>query len=70
MKDIKTIKNEVELTKDIILCKSVEQDKIFNDLIQKLNITDQDEREILFDYCYNNFESNLLEGILNKATND
>ncbi len=49
------IKIKLDIVKDIILNKKDEINGVFDKLLKSLNVTDPIEKDILTDYCYNNY---------------
>ena len=56
--------NKLESTKSIIEGKQKEIDTLFNRLIDEYNITNEDIKDAIYDYCYNDFESPILTNYL------
>ena len=52
--------NKLESTKSIIEGKQEEIDTLFDRLINEYNITNEDIKDAVYDYCYNDFESPIL----------
>lgn len=62
--------NDLDIVKNILTTKQEEMDKLFNKFIKNNNITNEDVRDALFDYCYNDFMSPILENFLSEQNND
>ena len=62
--------NKLESTKSIIEGKQEEIDTLFNRLIDEYNITNEDIKDAIFDYCYNDFESPILKNYLAELDED
>lgn len=62
--------NKLESTKSIIEGKQEEIDTLFNRLIDEYNITNEDIKDAIFDYCYNDFESPILRNYLAELDED
>ena len=62
--------NKLELTKSIIEDKQKEIDTLFNRLIDEYNITNEDIKDAVYDYCYNDFESPILKNYLAELDED
>lgn len=56
--------NKLESTKSIIEDKQEEIDTLFNRLIDEYNITNEDIKDAIYDYCYNDFESPILKNYI------
>ena len=56
--------NKLESTKSIIEGKQKEIDTLFNRLIDEYNITNEDIKDAIYDYCYNDFESPILKNYI------
>ena len=48
-------KTKIDLIKATISDLSEQQEKLFNQLIDDLNIVDSDDNDVIFDYIYNNY---------------
>lgn len=62
--------NKLESTKSIIEGKQKEIDTLFNRLIDEYNITNEDIKDAIFDYCYNDFESPILKNYIAELDED
>ena len=62
--------NKLESTKSIIEDKQKEIDTLFNRLIDEYNITNEDIKDAVYDYCYNDFESPILKNYLAELDED
>ena len=62
--------NKLESTKSIIEDKQKEIDTLFNRLINEYNITNEDIKDAVYDYCYNDFESPILKNYLAELDED
>jgi len=62
--------NKVELTKSIIEDKQKEIDTLFDRLINEYSITNEDIKDAIYDYCYNDFESPILRNYLAELDED
>ena len=62
--------NKLESTKSIIEDKQKEIDTLFNRLIEEYNITNEDIKDAVYDYCYNDFESPILKNYLAELDED
>jgi len=62
--------NKLESTKSIIEGKQEEIDTLFNRLIDEYNITNEDIKDAVYDYCYNDFESPILKNYLAELDED
>ena len=62
--------NKLESTKSIIEDKQEEIDTLFNRLIDEYNITNEDIKDAIFDYCYNDFESPILKNYIAELDED
>lgn len=62
--------NKLESTKSIIEDKQKEIDTLFNRLIDEYNITNEDIKDAIYDYCYNDFESPILKNYLAELDED
>lgn len=63
---ISRAKHQIEVTKNIIQNKQEEQDISFTHLLETLDISGEEERDALFDYCYNDFKSPLVNELLER----
>jgi len=61
---------ELEITKGIIEDKQAEMDDQFNLLIDMYNITNEDIKDAIYDYCYNDFESPILKNYIAELDED
>ena len=52
------LKIKLEIARDAIQVKQEEQEKIFNQLKLVLNLSNDDDIDFVFDYCFNNTEWN------------
>ena len=62
--------NKLESTKSIIEDKQKEIDTLFNRLIDEYNITNENIKDAIYDYCYNDFESPILKNYLAELDED
>jgi len=62
--------NKLELTKSIIEDKQKEIDTLFDRLINEYSITNEDIKDAIYDYCYNDFESPILRNYLAELDED
>ena len=62
--------NKLELTKSIIEDKQKEIDTLFNRLINEYNITNEDIKDAIYDYCYNDFEGPILKNYIAELDED
>ena len=62
--------NKLESTKSIIEDKQGEIDTLFNRLIDEYNITNEDIKDAVYDYCYNDFESPILKNYIAELDED
>jgi len=62
--------NKLESTKSIIEDKQEEIDTLFNRLIKEYNITNEDIKDAVYDYCYNDFESPILKNYIAELDED
>jgi hypothetical protein len=62
--------NKLESTKSIIEGKQEEIDTLFDRLINEYNITNEDIKDAVYDYCYNDFESPILKNYLAELDED
>jgi predicted transcriptional regulator len=62
--------NKLESTKSIIEDKQEEIDTLFDRLIKEYNITNEDIKDAIYDYCYNDFESPILRNYLAELDED
>ena len=62
--------NKLESTKSIIEDKQGEIDTLFNRLIEEYNITNEDIKDAIYDYCYNDFESPILKNYIAELDED
>lgn len=62
--------NKLESTKSIIEDKQEEIDTLFNRLIDEYNITNEDIKDAIYDYCYNDFESPILKNYIAELDED
>ena len=62
--------NKLESTKSIIEGKQKEIDTLFNRLIDEYNITNEDIKDAIYDYCYNDFESPILKNYIAELDED
>ena len=62
--------NKLESTKSIIEGKQKEIDTLFNRLIEEYNITNEDIKDAIYDYCYNDFESPILKNYIAELDED
>ena len=62
--------NKLESTKSIIEGKQEEIDTLFNRLIDEYNITNEDIKDAVYDYCYNDFESPILKNYIAELDED
>lgn len=61
---------QLELIKGIIEDKQAEIDDEFNHLIDMYNITNEDIKDAVYDYCYNDFESPILKNYIAELDED
>lgn len=62
--------NKLESTRSIIEDKQEEIDTLFNRLIDEYNITNEDIKDAIYDYCYNDFESPILKNYIAELDED
>ena len=62
--------NKLESTKSIIEDKQKEIDTLFDRLIKEYNITNEDIKDAVYDYCYNDFESPILKNYIAELDED
>ena len=62
--------NKLESTKSIIEDKQEEIDTLFDRLIKEYNITNEDIKDAIYDYCYNDFESPILKNYIAELDED
>jgi len=62
--------NKLESTKSIIEDKQEEIDTLFDCLIKEYNITNEDIKDAIYDYCYNDFESPILKNYIAELDED
>ena len=62
--------NKLESTRSIIEDKQEEIDTLFNRLIDEYNITNEDIKDAIYDYCYNDFESPILTNYIAELDED
>ena len=62
--------NKLESTKSIIEDKQKEIDTLFNRLIDEYNITNENIKDAIYDYCYNDFESPILKNYIAELDED
>ena len=62
--------NKLESTRSIIEDKQEEIDTLFNRLIDEYNITNENIKDAIYDYCYNDFESPILKNYLAELDED
>ena len=62
--------NKLESTKSIIEGKQEEIDTLFDRLINEYNITNEDIKDAVYDYCYNDFESPILRNYIAELDED
>ena len=60
----------LELIKGIIEDKQAEIDDQFNFLIDMYNITNEDIKDAIYDYCYNDFKSPILKNYIAELDED
>ena len=56
--------NKLESTKSIIEDKLKEIDTLYNRFINEYDITNENIKDAIYDYCYNDFESPILTNYL------
>ena len=56
--------NKLKLTKSIIEDKLKEIDTLYNRFINEYDITNENIKDAIYDYCYNDFESPILTNYL------
>ena len=56
--------NKLKLTKSIIEDKQKEIDTLYNRFINEYDITNENIKDAIYDYCYNDFESPILTNYL------
>jgi len=56
--------NKLKLTKSIIEGKLKEIDTLYNRFINEYDITNENIKDAIYDYCYNDFESPILTNYL------
>lgn len=61
---------QLELSKGIIEDKQAEIDDEFNSLIDMYNITNEDIKDAIYDYCYNDFEGPILKNYIAELDED
>ena len=61
---------QLEITKGIIEDKQEEIDAQFNLFIDMYNITNEDIKDAIYDYCYNDFESPILKNYIAELDED
>lgn len=61
---------QLELSKGIIEDKQAEIDDEFNLLIDMYNITNEDIKDAIYDYCYNDFEGPILKNYIAELDED
>lgn len=54
----------LNLTKSIIETKQNEMNTMFDRLLVEYNITDENIKDAIYDYCYNDFEGPILTNYL------
>ena len=62
--------NKLESTKSIIEDKQKEIDTLFNRFITEYSITNEDIKDAIYDYCYNDFESPILTNYIAELDED
>jgi len=62
--------NKLESTKSMIEDKQEEIDTLFDRLIKEYNITNEDIKDAIYDYCYNDFESPILKNYIAELDED